>query len=141
MMITAPEILAECQARSIILKVEGERLRSEAPEGAMTADLREAIAQQRESVIECLRRNLCDSLIQQVIRELNEAGVAMNNLSESTKRETLRLEVQFTEAAMQGNPDACKGLVNRWRDLLLGKTTQVQLELLGASNIDGSHDA
>jgi amino acid adenylation domain-containing protein len=52
---TATELLSELEARGIELWAEGDRLRFRAPEGALTSDLRERLAQHRTEVLALLR--------------------------------------------------------------------------------------
>ena len=53
---TATEILAELHQRGVMLEPNGDRLRYSGPKGALTSELREAIAENRTEIIAVLNQ-------------------------------------------------------------------------------------
>jgi hypothetical protein len=51
---TAHDIIAECRTRGISLRVIGERLRCRAPIGILTAELKQALADQKATLMQIL---------------------------------------------------------------------------------------
>jgi TubC N-terminal docking domain len=59
--VTTDELLAQLNARGVALYLEGDLLRYRAPEGALTGELRGAIANNRITVINRLRTTMMSS--------------------------------------------------------------------------------
>ena len=53
---TADETLAELHRRGVILEPNGDRLRYRAPQGALTPELREAMAEHKGEILSTIRR-------------------------------------------------------------------------------------
>jgi hypothetical protein len=58
---TAHDIIAECRTRGISIEVIGERLRCRAPVGILTPELKQALADQKATVMEILTGEGTDS--------------------------------------------------------------------------------
>ena len=54
---TATETLAELHQRGVMLEPNGDRLRYSGPKGALTSELREAIAENRTEIIAVLNQS------------------------------------------------------------------------------------
>jgi len=66
---TPHDLLALCQDRGITLEVVGDRLRCRAPVGTMTPELKQALADQKVTIMEILTTDGADILFPAVLAE------------------------------------------------------------------------
>jgi hypothetical protein len=64
---TVEGVLKECESKSVILHVDGENLKYKAPPGAMTEDLRDAIASHKPKLIKILQGKTTQGTKQAVV--------------------------------------------------------------------------
>ena len=67
---TAEAVLQKCESKGVILRVDGENLKYKAPPGAMTEDLRDAIASHKPELIKTLQGKTTPETKQAVVNAI-----------------------------------------------------------------------
>jgi len=79
------ELLTELSARGVIIKAVDNKLRIDAPKGALTSELRQAIAEQKLAILTLMQRNVIQLDIAPAIQDTEAQESELDELIEKLK--------------------------------------------------------
>ena len=112
----ATELLSECRSKDITLKLADGQLRYKAPKGTMSDELKGALREHKQTLIELLQpADYYHEHIRAVIAEFNSCGIRMMDIPEPMRRKALRLEEEMTQLANRDDRDKFLQALKQWR--------------------------